>query len=40
MTLVPVEEYDGVLGLVELCQLHPLQDGVVDVEIALPICCL
>jgi hypothetical protein len=40
VALIPVEEYDGVLSLVELGQLHPLQDGVVDVKVALSICCL
>ena len=33
----PVEEDDGVLGLVELSELDPLQDGVVDSKVALPV---
>ena len=38
--LLPVEEEDGVLWLVEVGQLHPLQDGVVDFKVTLPIRCL
>ncbi len=34
---MPVEKEDGILSLVEVCQSHPLQDGVVDIEVTLSI---
>jgi hypothetical protein len=34
---LPVVEEDGVLSLVELWQVHPLKDGVVDLEVPLPV---
>jgi hypothetical protein len=34
---LPVEEEDGIFSLVKVCQPHPLQDGVVDIEVTLPI---
>jgi hypothetical protein len=35
--LLPVEKEDGILSLVEVCQPNPLQDGVVDIKVTLPI---